>query len=418
MIDVEPLIVSELDALLPLPDGGRADWQDVVRRAGLDRRRLLPGRGGRWPLGYRKSLALALLAVATIVFLVAPALGIAPPVLDFFSSKHAPKQVIHQFDVMNVGAPRGMSPRVIAGQTRLVTTYHRHNGQAFPLWVAPTRKGGFCFLFGFGGSCAARMPPTRNEPGDHNGGAIGLGRYGSTVLAGYVYDKHIANLEVRFKHAPTVTVPLLWVSPPIDAGFFFYDITRAQQQQGGPMAVVALDEHGKELARVAWIFRPKPAWFNPRKVADLSKKHVILRSGNASITIAPSRTGGNCFWLREGYGPIGTGCAPPRYQTMPMAGGLHHGTDFTLFSAQVKPAVERVELRFQDSTKIVLHPVEGFVLYTLPKSHWPRGHRLTEAVAYSTAGKQLAKQTFDPTQIGTYPCSKPVPIGAGQTACP
>jgi hypothetical protein len=411
MIDVEPLIVSELDALLPLPDGGRADWQDVVRRAGLDRRRLLSSR--------RKSLALVLLAVAAIVFLVAPALGIAPPVLDFFSSKHAPKQVIHQFDVMNVGAPRRMSPRVIAGQTRLVTTYHRHNGKAFPLWVAPTRKGGFCFLFGFGGSCAARKLPTRSEPGDHNGGAIGLGLYGSTVLAGFVYDKHIANLEVRFKHAATVTVPLLWVSPPIDAGFFFYDITRAQQRQGGgPVAVVALDEHGKELARVARIFRPQPAWADPRKVADLSKKHVILRSGDASITIAPSRTGGNCFWLREGYGPIGTGCAPPRYQTVPMAGGLNHGTAFTVFSAQVKPAVAQVELRFQDSTKIVLHPVEGFVLYTLPKSSWPRGHRLTAAVAYSAAGKRLAEQTFDPKQFGTYPCTKPVPIGAGQTSCP
>jgi hypothetical protein len=417
MIDVEPLIVSELDALLPLPDGGRADWQDVVHRAGLDHRPL-SSRRGRWPLGYRKSLALALLAAAAIVFLVAPALGIAPPVLDFFSSKHAPKQVVHQFDLLNVGAPRGMSPRVIAGQTRLVTTYHRENGRPFPLWVAPTRKGGFCFIFGYGGGCAARKPPTHDEPGDRNAGAIGLGRYGSTVLAGYVYDEHIANLEVRFKHAPAVSVPLLWVSPPIDAGFFFYDITPVQQRQGGPVAVVALDAHGNELARVAWIFRPKPAWFDPRKVADLSKKHVILRSGHASIAIAPSRTGGDCFWLQEGSQTMGAGCAPPRYQTLPMEGGLNHGTDFTVFSARVKPIVDRVELRFQDSTQIVLHPVEGFVLYELPKNHWPRGHRLTAAVAYSTVGKQLARQTFDPKEVGTYPCSKPVPIGAGETACP
>jgi hypothetical protein len=34
MIDVEPLIASELGRLLPLPDGGRADWSDVLRRAG------------------------------------------------------------------------------------------------------------------------------------------------------------------------------------------------------------------------------------------------------------------------------------------------------------------------------------------------------------------------------------------------
>lgn len=34
MIDVEPLIASELGRMLPLPDGGRADWSDVLRRAG------------------------------------------------------------------------------------------------------------------------------------------------------------------------------------------------------------------------------------------------------------------------------------------------------------------------------------------------------------------------------------------------
>ena len=39
MIDVEPLIVSELGRMLPLPDGGRADWGDVVRRAGFASRR-------------------------------------------------------------------------------------------------------------------------------------------------------------------------------------------------------------------------------------------------------------------------------------------------------------------------------------------------------------------------------------------
>ncbi|HET6869758.1 MAG TPA: hypothetical protein VFH80_27845 [Solirubrobacteraceae bacterium] len=42
MIDVEPLIVSELERMLPLPDGGRADWSDALRRAGLISAR------GRW----------------------------------------------------------------------------------------------------------------------------------------------------------------------------------------------------------------------------------------------------------------------------------------------------------------------------------------------------------------------------------
>ena len=35
MIDVEPLIISELERMLPLPNGGSADWADALRRAGL-----------------------------------------------------------------------------------------------------------------------------------------------------------------------------------------------------------------------------------------------------------------------------------------------------------------------------------------------------------------------------------------------
>lgn len=34
MIDVDPLILSELERMCPLPAGGRADWNDVLRRAG------------------------------------------------------------------------------------------------------------------------------------------------------------------------------------------------------------------------------------------------------------------------------------------------------------------------------------------------------------------------------------------------
>jgi hypothetical protein len=37
MTDIEPLVVSELERMLPLPDGGRADWGDVMRRAGFRR---------------------------------------------------------------------------------------------------------------------------------------------------------------------------------------------------------------------------------------------------------------------------------------------------------------------------------------------------------------------------------------------
>jgi hypothetical protein len=413
MIDVEPLIVSELERMLPLPAGTRADWADVLGRAGIrgarSRRRLTPRRAGLYAL-----------AIAIVVYLAAPALGVGTPFLDFFSAKHAPKRVVKDFRQQNAAGSHGIgvNPKVLAGQARQVTVYHLRNGKAFPLDVAPRRGGGFCFDFGYGGSCAAPHPRRGpDQPGDHNGSAIALileGLRGTSVLAGYVYDQHIAELQVRGKHGSAVDVPVLWVSPPINAGFFLYNLTNVQRRRHTIAAIVALDAQGKVLARIASIFRPRPAWANWRNVADLSKRHVILRSGQATIAIAPSRTGGYCFWLRSAGGAGGSGCAPPRYLTQPMVGGLGG----TVFSAQVKPVVGRVELRFQDGTRTELHPVEGFVLYSIPASHWPRGHRLTAAIAYSSAARQLMRQTFDPGLPGVYPCLKPRPLGAGLKACP
>ena len=66
MIDVEPLIVSELERMLPLPGGGRADWTDVLGRAGR------PIAGPRW----RPVLVAAVIAAALVGVGVAIAAGI------------------------------------------------------------------------------------------------------------------------------------------------------------------------------------------------------------------------------------------------------------------------------------------------------------------------------------------------------
>ena len=412
MLDAEPVLLEELDRLAPSHEVGEPAWDEIVRRAGLAHRRVSPLRAGLFAL-----------AAAILVYLAAPAFGLGTPFADFFSSKPAPKQAVKDFEMQNaVGAHGfGMNPKILAGQARQITVYRLRSGRPFPLDVAPRRGGGFCFDFGYSGSCAgprdARGPKPPDRPGDHNVAAIALVRIGyhrSSLLAGYTYDKRIAKLVIHFRRQRPVDVPLLWVSPPIDAGFFLYNLTEFQRTHQNVAAVVAVDAHGREIARVASVFRRAPAWANWRNVADLSRKHVILRSGQATIAIAPSRTGGNCFWLRSAGGAGGGGCAPPHYLTQPMAGGLNG----TTFSAQVKPAVDRVELRFQDGTRSTLHPVEGFVLDSIPRSHWGRGHRLVSAIAYSSTGRRLASQRFDPRIEGVYPCSKPRPIGAGLKACP
>ena len=67
MIDVEPLIRSHLDSLMPLPDGSRSDWADVLERSGhgqrRSRRRVL------------LALAVALCLVAVTGMAIAAAVG-------------------------------------------------------------------------------------------------------------------------------------------------------------------------------------------------------------------------------------------------------------------------------------------------------------------------------------------------------
>jgi hypothetical protein len=392
MLDVEHVLLEELDRVAPAHEVGEPAWDEVLRRA--RGRRLTPRRAG-----------LYVLAAAIVVYLAAPAFGLGTPFADFFSSKPAPKQAVKDFEEQNsVGAHGfGFDPKILTGEARRITVYRLRDGRPFPLDVAPRRGGGFCFDFASSGSCAgprgARGPKPTDRAGDHNVGAIGLviiGYHRSSVLAGYVYDKRIAKLVVRFRHQRPVDVPLLWVGRPIDAGFFAYNLTEFQRTHHNVAAVVAVDAHGKEIARIASIFAPRPAWANWRNVAELSKKHVILRSGDAYIEIAPSRTGGNCFWVHSAGGAGSSGCAPPRYLTRPMAGGLS-GTVFSgrIFSAQVKPAVARVELRFQDGSHVSLRPVEGFVLYSIPKSQGRRGRLLVSAIAYSSSGRQLARQRLE-----------------------
>lgn len=75
MIDPEPLIVSVLDRLVPLPSGERADWQDVLGRAGETRRRRLGvPRPGKWS---RLQIAVVVIVVGLMLVAAATATYVA-----------------------------------------------------------------------------------------------------------------------------------------------------------------------------------------------------------------------------------------------------------------------------------------------------------------------------------------------------
>jgi hypothetical protein len=208
MIDVEPMIISELERMLPLPDGSAADWGDVLGRAGLAGARRLPRRRAFLLVG-----ATALVGLAIAV----PAFGLAHSVIDWFSAPTAPEPAQKSFQSLDIGAPAGMAPGV-SGPARSVMDAQL-DGKDAHFWVAPTASGGFCFLLeGYGGGCDRN----RQLP-------LGWVVVGGTspVIFGDTLPAGIDHVEASFANGQNVSIPVVYVSSPIDAGFFVYQLPGA-----------------------------------------------------------------------------------------------------------------------------------------------------------------------------------------------
>lgn len=136
MIDVEPLIVSELERMLPLPDGRRADWADVLGRAGLVSARR------RW-----RPVLVAAVAVATLVGVgVAIAAGFGA--FDGIGAAQRPQTPADRIDPallaeINSANPAASSTgKLLADSSRLV----RQLPDGTRIYAVATNTGQLCVL--------------------------------------------------------------------------------------------------------------------------------------------------------------------------------------------------------------------------------------------------------------------------------
>jgi hypothetical protein len=227
-------------------------------------------------------------------------------------------------------------------------------------------------------------------------------------------------------------IPVVWVSPPIDAGFFIFWVPAEHQSLGRhAVALVAEDADGKAVARepIRPPLRPEDVerrmelpdgnvvMLPARADVDRARKLYDFRAENGQpvwLWVIPTRDGGLCWAFNRGGG-----CPPADYeQEIPMAAGLASGGNPVLFQAQVRDEVATVELRYEDGAVERLRPREGFVLHEIGAAHYERGHRLELAVALGPLGNELMRQPFRPDSAGVYPCEQPVDIGHGVMACP
>ena len=197
-----------------------ADPQPEMRQAPSRRRVLL-------------AVVAAAVLLAAILAATPAARALVRDVLPFWSQPTAPQSVRVTFSSLNRGAPPGMNPEAVSGQTREVGRF-TFGGSTHILWVAPAKNGGFCSLWlpAGGGGCSTAGKPLST-------GA--LLRFGVPVwITGDAITPFVSDVVIRFSDGSFVRPRIVWVSAPIDAGFFAYDV------QGGKQvtAVDAYDPHG------------------------------------------------------------------------------------------------------------------------------------------------------------------------------
>jgi hypothetical protein len=93
----------------------------------------------------------------------------------------------------------------------------------------------------------------------------GAVREGPVLINGSTTLDDAAVLEIAFEDGESVTVSVVWVSEPIDAGFYGYQVPREKWAVGHrPRLLILRDADGRELRRdssafEAPSFRPGPS---------------------------------------------------------------------------------------------------------------------------------------------------------------
>lgn len=243
------LLARRLAALANYDDD--SDWSAIRRR-----RRRPPA----------VTLVVGILAVALLG--VGAGFAFYDDVLPFGSQPAAPKPVVRDFEKLFGGqyAPPGMDPHVLAGEARRVATFE--NGRhRYVLYVAPTKTGGFCESFTnlFGGCRQIRtLPPGPPDagPGEVDPFAVGvfgdMSSQGARVIGGDLLLPPGTSLSVEFADGTSAKIPVVFVSPPIDAGFFLYPVPAEHIRLGHDAKYLTARDRGDRVVARARICCTNP----------------------------------------------------------------------------------------------------------------------------------------------------------------
>ncbi len=211
----------------------------------------------------------AAVAVVAAVLVTTPAWALVRDVLPFWNQPAAPQSVKLDFDQsLNVGAPAGMSPEAAAGETREIMRAS-FGGKTHTLYVSPAKNGGYCFEwtksaggchttgndFPLGVSAMIVPPHDASQPAQTvmipESEMRDLIRTGVTYwLVGNALSSDVSDVVIRFSDGSSVHPQITWISAPINAGFFAYDVPNDEQSAADHLTEVdAYDAQGNLVER-------------------------------------------------------------------------------------------------------------------------------------------------------------------------
>lgn len=477
MIDVDPLVQASFDRMLPLRPVA-ADWRDVLARADVRRKR---SRAHAALGASRRRFVVPALALLVLGVVVGAAYALGHPIVRFSSAPRAQSRtVVDFFGRMTLFGPgpkvrshqARRITRVRAGGRdyvlRVAPLRHRGFCYAWSTRYSNCEEPLNSLLAKSQSAALVRIERTIKAED-----LAGLSQYEQqrkphflTLIGGSIPERRAARIVLTYKDGESSQIPFVWVTAPIRAGFYLYGIPSAHQRLGHqPVRVALLDRAGHTLYSRR-IFGVEPAFHvrNPLRTvrhlvvgypplnvpaaADWTKRHQLFgrRTQNRTrvgLWIAPARSGdGTCYWSNihagcgklvpetagasitklvwnkkvgayEAKSPPASSARRPMYWLKIMRG---HG--YVALCCTLDPRAHRAVLLFDDGDRVTLTSKHGYLLWPIPRRHYPPGHRLDEVDLYSVRGHQIGAVVFQPDVRALYPCAKPKDYGFGFKMCP
>jgi hypothetical protein len=353
-------------------------------------------------------IVLGLAALAVAFLLVAPAVGVRVPILDFWTAEKAPPKVVEDFESLAEGAPAGMDPQALPGETRKVPL-----AGGSTVWVAPTRAGGYCTehgcdklgTFPLGITWGASKLPARGHVPQPQITDF-------DILDGAVNSRYVDSVEIRFRDGEVDRPNVTWVSEPIHHGFFEYRVPAAHRLPGHEIiAVVGLDADDRVVVNEAL-----PGSEELKQVpldAIVSKRaeraRIATKEGEAVIWEAPTRYDGRCAWLEHGGRVLRfLPCMPKGYDYGRLAVRFVSTPRDVLFVGWAIPRIASVEIFFADGSQKVVEPEDGFLLAELPAGNVVAGHEATTIIGRDSNGKAVPPSIDVGKAFAYAPCYGPL----------